>query len=93
MKASSSMFGILVDKKQSGHTGTLPAYSKVMIPVYPCLMIAFTVRRNYFDSTDSLVYVIDSADRKRIDESGAELGMLLEVCHVTRTPQPYHDSR
>lgn len=36
-------------------------------------------RRNYFDSTDALVYVIDSADRKRIDECGVELGQLLEV--------------
>jgi hypothetical protein len=36
-------------------------------------------RRNYFDSTDALVYVIDSADRKRIDECGVELAQLLEV--------------
>ncbi|KAF8061363.1 ARL3 [Scenedesmus sp. PABB004] len=34
--------------------------------------------RNYFDSTDALVYVIDSADRRRIDECGAELAQLLE---------------
>ncbi|GMH42019.1 hypothetical protein BSKO_09938 [Bryopsis sp. KO-2023] len=34
--------------------------------------------RNYFDSTDSLVYVIDSADRKRIEECASELGQLLE---------------
>ncbi len=26
--------------------------------------------RNYFDQTDALVYVIDSADRKRLEESG-----------------------
>lgn len=36
-------------------------------------------RRNYFESTDALVYVIDSADRKRVDECGVELGQLLEV--------------
>lgn len=36
-------------------------------------------RRNYFESTDALVYVIDSADRKRVDECGMELAQLLEV--------------
>lgn len=34
--------------------------------------------RNYFESTDGLVYVIDSADRKRVDECGMELAQLLE---------------
>ena len=28
---------------------------------------------NYFEGSDALVYVIDSADRKRVQESGAEL--------------------
>lgn len=36
-------------------------------------------RRNYFDATDALVYVIDSADRKRMVESGSELDLILEV--------------
>lgn len=36
-------------------------------------------RRNYFDQTDSLIYVIDSADRKRLDESEFELNELLQV--------------
>lgn len=45
-------------------------------------------RRNYFDSTDALIYVIDSSDRKRVEEAGLELGQLLEVgcttcyCHT-----------
>ena len=34
---------------------------------------------NYTEGIDSLVYVIDSADRKRLAESGAELQKLLEV--------------
>ena len=34
---------------------------------------------NYFEGTDALVYVIDSADSKRIQEAGAELQKLLEV--------------
>jgi len=28
---------------------------------------------NYFDNTDALVYVIDSSDEKRLQESGLEL--------------------
>ncbi|XP_062506920.1 ADP-ribosylation factor-like protein 3 isoform X1 [Corticium candelabrum] len=34
--------------------------------------------RNYFDCTDILIYVIDSADRKRFEETGEELAHLLE---------------
>ena len=34
--------------------------------------------RNYFDQTDALVFVIDSADRKRLEEAGEELAELLE---------------
>merc|ERR1719443_2031378 len=33
--------------------------------------------RNYFESTDALVYVIDSSDRRRLEESGTELSELL----------------
>ena len=29
--------------------------------------------RNYFDNTDILIYVIDSADTKRFEETGQEL--------------------
>merc|ERR1712187_102191 len=32
---------------------------------------------NYFESTDALVYVIDSSDRRRLEESGKELAELL----------------
>jgi len=35
---------------------------------------------NYFSNTDALVYVIDSADTKRVKEAGEELEKLLEVC-------------
>jgi len=34
--------------------------------------------RNYFDHTDVLLYVIDSADRKRMEETGLELAEILE---------------
>ncbi|KAL4090291.1 PREDICTED: ADP-ribosylation factor-like protein 3 isoform X1 [Diuraphis noxia] len=33
--------------------------------------------RNYFEFTDILIYVVDSADRKRVDETGFELNELL----------------
>lgn len=32
---------------------------------------------NYFESSDALVYVIDSSDRRRLEESGQELRELL----------------
>ena len=32
----------------------------------------------YYDNTNAIVYVIDSADRKRLTDSGQELQMLLE---------------
>jgi len=33
--------------------------------------------RNYFDHTDALVYVIDSSDQKRMEETGIELDQLI----------------
>mmetsp|Transcript_13051 Transcript_13051/g.24374 ORF Transcript_13051/g.24374 Transcript_13051/m.24374 type:complete len:170 (+) Transcript_13051:35-544(+) len=37
-----------------------------------------TYWRDYFDHTDALVFVIDSADRRRLEESAMELRGLLE---------------
>jgi ADP-ribosylation factor-like protein 3 len=42
--------------------------------------------RNYFDQTDALVYVIDSADRRRVEETGVELGQLLEEEKLAHVP-------
>ena len=42
--------------------------------------------KNYYDSVDGLVYVIDSADRKRIQESGEELQSLLAEDSLTGIP-------
>ena len=42
--------------------------------------------RNYFDQTDGLVYVIDSADRRRMEECGIELGQLLEEEKLANVP-------
>ena len=33
--------------------------------------------RNYYDRTDALIYVIDSSDSRRMEESGSELDQLL----------------
>lgn len=33
---------------------------------------------NYFESSDCLIYVIDSSDRRRLEESGSELNELLQ---------------
>lgn len=35
--------------------------------------------KNYYENTDAMVYVIDSADKRRLDEAGTELSSLLEV--------------
>ena len=42
--------------------------------------------RHYFDNADVLIYVIDSADRKRLEEAGAELDQLLEEEKLQRVP-------
>merc|ERR1711975_78273 len=34
--------------------------------------------KNYFENTDALIYVVDSSDRKRLEEAAAELAELLE---------------
>jgi len=39
---------------------------------------------NYFEYRDALVYVIDSSDPKRLQESGAELQKLLEVINLCK---------
>ncbi|CAK9213565.1 unnamed protein product [Sphagnum troendelagicum] len=42
--------------------------------------------RNYFEQTDALVYVVDCADRRRIEESGDELSQLLEEEKMINVP-------
>jgi len=41
---------------------------------------------NYFESTDSLVYVIDSSDRRRLEESATELNELLAEDKLAGVP-------
>ncbi|CAH1259256.1 ARL3 [Branchiostoma lanceolatum] len=42
--------------------------------------------KNYFENIDILVYVIDSADRKRFEETGEELAELLEEDKLAGVP-------
>lgn len=42
--------------------------------------------RNYFENTDVLIYVIDSADQKRFEETGLELSELLEEPKLQGVP-------
>lgn len=42
--------------------------------------------RNYFGETDALIYVIDSADKRRLEESGTELEQLLDEEKLAGVP-------
>ncbi|CAD5118162.1 DgyrCDS6895 [Dimorphilus gyrociliatus] len=42
--------------------------------------------RNYFENTDVLIYVIDSSDRKRLDETGVELRELFDEEKLAGVP-------
>lgn len=42
--------------------------------------------RNYFENTDLLIYVIDSGDRKRFEETAEELAELLEEDKLSMIP-------
>ncbi|XP_076436838.1 ADP-ribosylation factor-like protein 3 [Babylonia areolata] len=42
--------------------------------------------RNYFENTDILIYVIDSTDKKRFEETGEELKELLEEEKLAGVP-------
>ena len=42
--------------------------------------------KNYFDQTDALVYVIDAADKKRLEETGIELKALLDDEKLQNVP-------
>merc|ERR1711998_540022 len=42
--------------------------------------------KNYFENTDALIYVVDSSDRRRLEEAAAELNELLEEDKLTGVP-------
>ena len=41
---------------------------------------------NYFDQTDCLIFVVDSADKKRLNEAGDELTKLMEDAKLKNVP-------
>ena len=42
--------------------------------------------RNYYENTDALIYVIDSADKRRTEETAAELNALLDEEKLAGVP-------
>lgn len=42
--------------------------------------------RNYYDQTDALIYVIDSADTRRLEETTTELQQLLDEEKLSNVP-------
>lgn len=42
--------------------------------------------RNYYDQTDALIYVVDSADDRRVEEAGIELDNLLAEERLASVP-------
>ena len=42
--------------------------------------------KEFYDSTDALIYVINSADKKRVEETGEELSQLLEEDQMNGVP-------
>ena len=41
---------------------------------------------NYFENTDSLIFVVDSADKSRLIEAGMELSKLICESKLTKVP-------
>ena len=42
--------------------------------------------RNYYENTEALIYVVDAADRKRVDEAGYELNEILGEDKLATVP-------
>jgi len=42
--------------------------------------------KNYYQNTDAIIYMVDSADRRRTDEAADELGQLMEEEDLAGVP-------
>jgi len=42
--------------------------------------------KNYYANTDAIIYIVDSADKRRVDEAAEELGSLLAEADLTAIP-------
>ena len=70
------MFGTLVASARSGETWFDMSRNHAGVRPY---------WRNYFDNTDILIYVIDSSDTKRFDETEQEL-QVITFSHSSSPP-------
>ena len=77
------MYGILEDRSLFAPTGgiVLP-----LLSVRTYVLRVFFSPRNYYDQTDALIYVIDSADTRRVEETGVELQQLLDEERLSSIP-------
>lgn len=69
-------------ERETDRCGVRSCVRPCTFSLHPCT----SHRRNYYDSTDSLIYVIDSSDRKRLEETGQELLSLLEEDKMAGVP-------
>jgi ADP-ribosylation factor protein 1 len=89
---------ILYKVKLNESVTTIPTIGFNCETVTPCKGVTFTVWdvggqgkirrlwRHYYQNTDGLVYVVDSSDRERIDESCEELHSILNDGQMRNVP-------
>ncbi|XP_064600987.1 uncharacterized protein LOC135467153 [Liolophura sinensis] len=89
---------ILYKIKLNENVHTIPTIGFNVETVSPCKGISFTVWdvggqdkirslwRYYFQNTEGLLYVVDSADRERLEESRYELSTILESDEMRGVP-------
>ena len=49
--------------------------------------------KNYYQNTDAIVYMVDSADKTRLDEAAEELGLLLGEEELAGVPTPIYANK
>jgi ADP-ribosylation factor protein 1 len=89
---------ILYKVKLNESVTTIPTIGFNVETVTPCKGVTFTVWdvggqdkirrlwRHYYQNTDGLVYVVDSSDRERMDESCEELHSILNDDQMRNVP-------
>ena len=77
---------MLTQRAHASHTSGLPHAHAFRALAHALAAACRPYWNNYFESTDALVYVIDSTDQKRMEETGFELGDLLEKEKLAGVP-------
>ena len=80
------MFGTLAGRGKSGHTGRYMNHIHVHHNPKNTEPEPLRYPQQYYENTDVLVYVIDSADKERFEETGEELLELLEEAKLAGVP-------